>query len=193
MPILQEHELTILPTPETGCLLIAHPIIEDPHFFRSVVLLCEYQEDGVYGLILNRPLSQTLKDVMNDTSLEGLLFEGGPVRRDSLHILHRIGPTISGSKNVKENLYWGGELEEFAEHIATKQAQLNDIRFCAGYSGWSKEQLLTEIKIGGWILVRSNLSFLFDIPADLLWKTILKKIGGEYYSLAYFPVHPSLN
>lgn len=185
--------LTLIEKPENGCLLIAHPIIEDPHFYRTIVLLCEFNDDGAYGLILNRPLQHTLTEVLENSPIEGLLYEGGPVRRDSLHILHRIGPKISGSKVVKENLYWGGELEEFAEFIATHQATLNDIRFCAGYAGWSKDQLLTEVKIGGWILVRCNLSKIFDLPAENMWKILLKSLGGEYFALAYYPPNPILN
>ncbi|MCX7835825.1 MAG: YqgE/AlgH family protein [bacterium] len=185
--------VTQIEHPENGCVLIAHPIIEDPHFYRTVVLLCEFNDEGAYGLILNRPLDHTLSEVLEGTPIEGILYEGGPVRRDSLHILHRIGPKISGSKLVKEKLYWGGELEEFAEYLQTQQATLNDIRFCAGYAGWSKKQLLKEIEVGGWILIRCNLSQLFDLPAEDLWRILLKTLGGEYFALAFYPPTPILN
>ena len=83
--------------PASGILLIADPFLKDPNFLRTVVLLCEHQTEGSFGFVLNRPIQNTLDELIPE--LEGHpipVFDGGPVQKDSLHFLHQLPDEIPG-------------------------------------------------------------------------------------------------
>ena len=76
--------------PEKGRLLISEPFLPDPNFERTVVLLCEHNEEGSFGFVLNKPSILKVGEVMEDlTELENLVYVGGPVQQDTLHFIHR--------------------------------------------------------------------------------------------------------
>lgn len=75
----------------SGCLLIAEPFMGDTNFERSVVLVCEHNTQGTFGLVLNQPTDLTLSDVVEDITPDLPLFVGGPVQQNTLHFIHQIG------------------------------------------------------------------------------------------------------
>jgi putative transcriptional regulator len=76
--------------PEKGRLLISEPFLPDPNFERTVVLLCEHNEEGSFGFVLNKPSILKVGEVMEDlTELENVVYVGGPVQQDTLHFIHR--------------------------------------------------------------------------------------------------------
>ena len=84
-------------TPKKGDLLISEPFLPDPNFERTVVLICENNEDGSIGFILNKPSMVNLGDVLEEFShFEKKLLVGGPVQQDSMHFLHRSLPSVEG-------------------------------------------------------------------------------------------------
>lgn len=94
--------------PSTGTLLIAEPFLKDPNFMRTVILLCEHQDEGSFGFVLNRELGSTLEDLLPDlTRLHIPVYYGGPVQPDTLHFLHAYPEGISGGLEVSEGVYWG--------------------------------------------------------------------------------------
>ena len=89
-----------------GVLLIAPPMMRDPNFWRSVVLLCEHGPDGSFGLILNRPIALKLGEVMNDLQGEDMISLGGPIQQNMLHFLHRHGDLVSEAIPIIDSVYW---------------------------------------------------------------------------------------
>src|SRR5690625_7517848 len=86
--------------PEPGVLLVAAPMLADPSFHRSVVLICEHTPDGSFGLIINRLLEATPADVINGmATYDGALLLGGPVQTDTLHFLNSFHH-VDGSTSV---------------------------------------------------------------------------------------------
>src|SRR5690625_6384019 len=84
--------------PEPGVLLVAAPMLADPNFHRSVVLICEHTPDGSFGLIINRLLEATPADVINGmATYDGALLLGGPVQTDTLHFLDRKSTRLNSS------------------------------------------------------------------------------------------------
>src|SRR5688572_5918650 len=106
-------------TPAAGMLLISEPFLYDPNFNRSVILLCDYEEDGgSVGYILNKHLNVSLKDVLDfDFEAEIPLFLGGPVQQDTLHFVHRDERMAATSRAIGDNLYWGGDFELVREML----------------------------------------------------------------------------
>lgn len=182
-------------TPAAGVALVAAPMMDDSNFRRTIVLLCEHGVDGSFGLILNRPTTQYLRDVVDEmTYYNGLIFEGGPVERHStLHVLHRHPAPIGETREVVKAVYWGGDFEAIQTMIARGEASDDAFRFFLGYAGWSPGQLDAEIEQGAWILVPSDTSMIFPENPGRLWSQVLRRLGGEYALLANFPEDPRMN
>ncbi len=181
-----------LQEPRTGALLIAPPSLMDPNFRRSVVLLCEHNEEGSFGLILNRPLELHLNDVLDDVApCEDALSLGGPVEPNTLHFLHG-NPEVAGAVEIYDGIYWGGDFEAIKD-LARANGAAEPLRFFLGYAGWGAEQLRTEMEDAGWILAEAEAALVFPEDPRQLWRTILRRMGGEYALLANYPDDPRLN
>lgn len=177
-----------------GTLLIAPPMMHDPNFRRTVVLLCEHGPEGSFGLILNRPLAISLHEVMRSVARrETSVSMGGPVQPDTLHFIHCHGDLIPQTIPLLDGIYWGGDFELLKVLIETDQTSPRDLRFFLGYAGWAADQLQGEIDAGGWILARADASAIFTPDPANLWRTSLRRLGGEYALLANFPEDPRTN
>ena len=180
--------------PAAGMLLIAPPIMDDPNFRRSVVLLCEHGVDGSFGLILNRSLTLELTDVVDGMEqYGGSLSLGGPVQPNTLHVLHRYGSRVGESIEVTDRVFWGGDFEAIQALIESEPTSAEEMRFFLGYAGWSPGQLDQEIEQGGWILAPSEESLIFVEDPESLWRAALRRLGGEYAVLANYPEDPRMN
>lgn len=181
-------------TPAPGILLIADPFLKDPNFKRTVVFLCEHQEEGSFGFVLNRPYDYSLDELV--TSAEGMklpVFYGGPVQVDTIHFLHQYPDKIPGGFKVLDDVYWGGDFETAITLIKEGVIQANKIRFYIGYSGWGVGQLDDELKEKSWLTVEANRKIVFHQEINEIWKDSLRTLGGEYEMLINFPIDPQLN
>ncbi|MFZ6024781.1 MAG: YqgE/AlgH family protein [Bacteroidota bacterium] len=177
-----------------GTLLISDPFLKDPNFLRTVVLLCEHQDEGSFGLVLNKPLDITLEDVMPEAAgLPIPLLEGGPVQKDTLHILHCRPDLIADSIEVSKHVFWGGNFSEILMLLRSKKLLPNDLRFFIGYSGWAEQQLQSELNEKSWITRAANKNLVFHTEAMAIWKNALADLGGEYSQMINYPIDPQLN
>jgi len=181
--------------PKKGDLLISEPFLPDPNFERTVVLLCEHNEEGSFGFVLNRPSLLKYSDVIDGADdFNVSLFIGGPVQQDTLHFIHRAGDLIEGSVEICPGVFWGGNYEQVQSLIDTKQINPNDFKFFIGYSGWGSGQLEMEMKEKTWIVSNvANSIQIFDMDPEKLWKLALKNMGGKYKMIANYPIDPRLN
>jgi putative transcriptional regulator len=180
--------------PERGRLLISEPFLADPNFERTVVLLCEHNDEGSFGFVVNKPSLLKIGEVMDAIgSIEERVFVGGPVQQDTLHFLHR-NTTIDKAVKIRDDIYWGGDFETLVTNIDTAVIQPSDVRFYLGYSGWSSGQLESELQEDSWIVcdfVTDEL--LFDTDPTLMWKKALDSMGGRFSVYANYPTDPRLN
>jgi putative transcriptional regulator len=178
-----------------GTLLISAPMMQDPNFRRTVVLLCEHQPgEGTFGLTLNRKLDVQLGDVLEDfVAYDPPLYLGGPVQRETLHYLHTRSDEIPGGVSLPGNVTWGGNFEIVQQLAKAGDASADDLRFFLGYAGWGPGQLEAEMDEEAWIPAPSAPDLIFDTAPDQLWRTILRRMGGEYAVLANFPDDPRMN
>jgi putative transcriptional regulator len=180
--------------PEKGRLLISEPFLPDPNFERTVVLLCEHNDEGSFGFVLNKPSILKVTEVMEDiSSFENIVYVGGPVQQDTLHFIHR-NANVNNAVEIAGNVYWGGEFENLILLGETKQISGNDIRFFLGYSGWGPGQLEAELEQDSWIVcdfVTDQL--LFDTDPQLMWRKALENMGGRFSVYSNYPTDPRLN
>jgi len=188
--------------PRKGDLLISEPFLPDPNFERTVILICEHNDEGSFGFVLNKPSMLRLEDVLEDSgAIDCPLYMGGPVQQDTLHFLHKYADDLEGSVKINEGIYWGGDFEQLKEKIrlgalvtSEPDKMAEDFRFFVGYSGWGPSQLEDELQDYSWIISRhEELSWLFSVKTEELWKNILKDMGGRYRVFANYPEDPRLN
>lgn len=181
--------------PKRGDLLISEPFLPDPNFERTVILLCEHDEHGSFGFVLNKPSTVKFNDVVEEAiDFEKHLFIGGPVQQDTLHFIHRSIDQLDSGKEIGEDIYWGGKFDDLMMLINTKTIVKNDFRFFLGYSGWSEGQLEEELNAKSWIVYRQpSADKIFDLEPKLLWKEALKELGGKFKMFSNYPVDPRMN
>ncbi|MFT7233966.1 MAG: putative transcriptional regulator [Cyclobacteriaceae bacterium] len=181
--------------PQRGDLLISEPFLPDPNFERTVILLCDHDEHGSFGFVLNKPSTVKFNVVVEEAvDFEENLFIGGPVQQDTLHFIHRSTGQLDSGKEIGEDVYWGGNFDDLMSLINTKTIIKNDFRFFLGYSGWSEGQLEEELKAKSWIVYKQpSADKLFDLEPKLLWKEALKELGGKFKMFSNYPVDPRMN
>lgn len=176
-----------------GVLLLAEPFMDSPEFRRSVVLVTEHNEKGTMGFILNRKLAiKTAQAVEDFPEFDNTLFYGGPVSTELLFYIHSLGNMLEGSIEIMDGIYMGGDFESLKELMRQGKVAPAQIRFFAGYSGWSAGQLKNELKQNAWIVTLGRKKFVMKENSNL-WKNILKELGGKYSMVADFPEDPTLN
>ncbi len=168
-----------------GNLLIAMPNLADPNFWHSVVLLGVHsQEEGAFGLVINRLLEIDLRDVLEEldreSSQEDLpgVLAGGPVEPSQGFVLFE-GDGLNVAPEdiaISDSIVVSGNTETLA---LLTQGPTRATRFflVLGYSGWFPGQLETEIEENSWLVAPLDTSILFDVPMEDRWAAALDSIG----------------
>jgi putative transcriptional regulator len=180
----------------TGRLLVATPTLVDPNFRRTVVLLLDHNDDGALGLVVNRPLEVDVAAVLPAwqpyTTDPGRLFQGGPVELDSALGLVAVPGDSAEPPGVRRLVGSLGLVDLDAPPEAVLRG-VAGLRIFAGYSGWSDGQLEREIDEGAWYVVGSESGDAFTGSPQNLWRTVLRRQGGDLALVSTFPEDPALN
>ena len=182
-------------TLKKGNLLIAEPsIIGDLSFNRAVVLLAEHNEVGSVGFILNKKLDYNLSDLVDNTTADFPVFNGGPVEQDNLYFIHKLPDLIPNSIEISEGIFWGGDFHTVLQLINSKQINGADIKFFLGYSGWGEHQLNDELDSQAWVITKNTYkNDLISKCCEEFWKEKMLEMGGEYSIWSNAPENPSYN
>ena len=176
-------------------LLLSMPQLIDPNFHRAVVLMIEHNDDGSFGLILNKPSTMTVKELLEALTLPwhgdeaAVVGSGGPVMPTSGWVLHRPNPAIGpGATTLAHGLEHEGTVSITADvDLSTSPAKLriiaetppDRIRFLLGYAGWGPGQLAAEMAAGSWLHADVDPRLIFDTPDDAMWSTALRSLGVD--------------
>jgi putative transcriptional regulator len=176
-----------------GQLLIAGPALQDPNFWRAVVLVIEHSSEGALGLVLNRPSESTVGEVL--PQLTGLLdpaedvLVGGPVAPGAVIVLADFYEPADAALISFAAIGVMGADSEPAELVgAVRRA-----RAFAGHAGWGPGQLDHELTRGDWILEPARREDPFRPDPSGLWSEVLARKGGSYALVARMPPDPSSN
>lgn len=173
--------------------LIAMPSMQDPIFGGTVVYVCEHNDKGVLGVVINKPTDMTMDVLFDRIDLklsEGLkgtvssapIMFGGPVQDDRGFVLHSPGGRYSSSLAVTEEVAFTTSIDVL-EAVANgdgPQRMLVSI----GYAGWSPGQLEEEIAKNGWLTVHADAHVLFDLPIEERYNAAIKLLGIDPLMLA---------
>lgn len=177
-----------------GQLLLDNGKLGGSFFHRTVLLICEHDAEGAFGLVLNRKtgtkVGEALVADMPDTLKEMPLYLGGPVQPQALSYLHM--DDFLPDANVMSNLSLGHSLDELQD-LAGSFSTSAKLKVFAGYSGWSPGQLDDEMRRDTWLTHPASLSLVFHPEPEKLWGHILQKKGWKYRLVADAPEDPSVN
>lgn len=177
-----------------GSILISDPFSDDVYFGRSVVLICEHNDEGTFGFVLNNYIDVDLHQLDdNFPNINARISFGGPVSKENLYYIHSFSD-ITNTLEIREGLYYGGDFVEINDRIKNAKNPNKEIRFFMGYSGWSMGQLDEEIKNESWITA-NNISTekILDTNLDDLWRICLEKQGQRFQLMTKFPRNPMDN
>jgi putative transcriptional regulator len=148
-----------------GKLLVAAPSLVDPNFARSVVLVCEHNEDGALGLVLNRRTDMRVGAAVPELEQPGA----------ALMVNDTVGLVLDGAD------------------MAGLEQSAGRARAFLGYAGWGAGQIEAELETEDWIVAPGESDDAFTAQPSTLWSVALERMGGEYALLASFPPDPTMN
>ncbi len=177
-----------------GQLLLDSGQLRGSFFQRTVVLICQHDAEGAFGLVLNRATGSKAGEMivadLPDVLKASPLFLGGPVQPTALSYL--VSDSFIPDANVMPNLALGHSLDNLVE-LGSSFSSTQKVKLFAGYSGWSAGQLEDEIKRKAWVTHPASLDLVFDTEPEQLWRKILREKGWKYRLLAQMPEDPSNN
>lgn len=181
------------PPPAAGRLLVATPLLGDPHFSRTVVYLLEHDGGGTVGVVLNRPshtpVGQVLPDWHDAVSGPAVVFGGGPVQPDGALCLGQLAPGAEGIREVVD----GVSTVDLDGDVAVIAPNARRLRVFAGHAGWAPGQLEDELAEGAWWVVFGTPDDLFSEHPKDMWRDVLRRQRSPLNIVSTYPADPTLN
>jgi putative transcriptional regulator len=171
-------------------LLIASPSMDDPYFARTVTYICEHNEHGAMGLVINQPVGMKLKELVEqvddkaeviDEKAEDIVLAGGPVSQDRGFILHTSQPGWISSLTMTPEIMVTTS-KDIISSLGNKEAPEKSL-IMLGYAGWTAGQLEEEIQTNSWLMVEADADILFDTPIHKKWETAVQRLGIDVWHL----------
>jgi putative transcriptional regulator len=165
--------------------LLSMPQLMDPNFSRTVVVLCKHNEDGAFGLVVNRPLVTTGRVTVNldppvSTDRELQVWVGGPVEPQRSWVLVGREPDqdeeMSGMR-IADDLYLSTSPDLLRRLLDPSPPPL--ARLIVGYSGWGPGQLERELEASAWLMSDIDRDLIFNTPAERLWEAAIRRLGAD--------------
>ena len=183
-----------------GRLLVASPVLTDPNFDRTVILLIDHGAEGALGLVLNRPSEMALEEVLpqwdSRAAAPAAMFIGGPVQPNAVICLARTDDDIGGDPGADVTIGTTAvpgigllDLDSDRDTVATDLV----LRCFAGYAGWTGRQLEDEIDEGSWFVVDPFPEDPFVRHPSTLWRDVLARQPGKLARYALYPTDAALN
>jgi len=169
----------------TGHFLIAMPSLNDGFFNQAVTFICEHDENGSFGLIINQATDIQLKQVLSEMNIDGhaskhenqAIFIGGPVDQGRGFVLHRPSGNWSSSLLVNNDVSLTSS-KDILQAIANNQGP-DDCQVTLGYAGWAAGQLEQEMANNTWLSCPAEQQIIFNTPVEQRWKAAAKLIGVD--------------
>ncbi|TQV89017.1 YqgE/AlgH family protein [Aliikangiella coralliicola] len=175
-------------------LLIAMPSLKDLHFSRSVTLLCEHNEDGAMGIVINHPLDFSTSELLEHMEIPCVqshninpVFAGGPVQVDRGFVLHRAEKLWNSSIQLKNNISITTSADIL--HAIGRHEVSNEAFIALGYAGWEAGQLETEIMENSWLTVPVDPEIVFSTEIDKRWEKSVQLLGVDIENLSNMSGH----
>jgi len=173
----------------TNQFIIAMPNLADPNFFHTVAYLCQHNEDGALGIVINRPTDMKLGEIFKQMDIivkspaaaEMPIFAGGPVQQERGFVVHTSGGVWAATLAVSETISLTTS-RDVLEAIAAGEGP-EQYLVALGYAGWAAGQLEKEILDNAWLNTPCGKQVIFDTPVNLRWSAAADQIGIDINQL----------
>lgn len=184
-----------MPEPLTNQLLIALPALAETGFSRSVALICQHDDDGAMGIVVNRPSEYTVGEVLGQMGVQGgsealrtqPVLAGGPVHPERGFVLHDGGPRWDSTLAIADSLYLTTS-RDILEAMARGEGPAHAL-IALGCAGWGSGQLEHELAENDWLTAPADPDLLFNLPLDARWTAAAGRIGVDFAHLADYSGH----
>ncbi len=174
----------------THHFLIAMPAMADPNFAQTLTYVCEHNEDGALGIVVNKPIDMTLSALLEqidvplaDAALgESPVHFGGPVQVDRGFVLHRPLGNWQSTLAISDDL--GLTTSKDVLEAVGRGDGPKDVLVSLGYAGWSAGQLEQELAQNAWLTVEADPSLLFELPAQERLAAAIRLLGIDFSRLS---------
>jgi len=174
----------------TNHFLIAMPSMVDPYFSRTLTYLCEHNDQGALGLVVNRPIDLTLQALFERLSLalkhrdlaDAPVYYGGPVQTDRGFVLHAPPGEWQSTLKVREAIGLTTS-KDILEAVGRGEGP-HRMLVTLGYAGWSPGQLEHEIAQNAWLTVEARDAIIFDLPAEERLPAAMELLGLDFARLS---------
>ena len=174
----------------TNQLLIAMPGMDDPNFSTTVTLICEHNDDGALGIIINRPLNLKLSGIFDQLSVEDAdpgaanspVMAGGPVGTERGFVLHGKDHSFENTLAVSDNIQLTLS-RDVIDAMATGDGPEKSL-VAIGYAGWEPGQLEGEMLANSWLNVTATPELIFDTPFEDRWDSAARLLGVDIASIS---------
>jgi putative transcriptional regulator len=171
-------------------LLIAMPGMEDPNFAQTVTLICEHNEEGSFGVTLNRPVNLTVGELFSQLKIDSIdqtfldisAVGGGPVHAGQGFVLHSTGRTWEGTLKVSDMVSVTSS-RDILDDIAAGDGP-DKFLLALGCASWEAGQLDEEILQNEWLTCPADSKIIFDTPHDECWKSAAQTLGIDVYLMS---------
>ncbi len=183
-------EMPSKPSPLSNQLLVALPALHDPNFARSVTLVCQHDDDGAMGVMVNRASEYTLGEVLqqmgissdSETLQSQIVLAGGPVHPERGFVLHDGEREWDSTLTVGDGLFLTTS-RDVLEALARGEGPAQVV-VALGCAGWGAGQLEQELVDDSWLMVPAGRGLLFDLPLDQRWQAAAGSIGVDLVNFA---------
>ncbi len=163
--------------------LIAMPNLADPNFFHTVTYICEHNEEGALGIVINRPMNLHLSDVLAHMELSAAdevvgnapIYVGGPVQPDRGFVLHRPLGHWEATLPITEVIGVTSS-RDILSAIAANEGPEESL-IALGYAGWGAGQLEEEMAANAWLSGPADERIVFELPHEKRWEAAAAKLG----------------
>ena len=171
-------------------LLIAMPSLDDPYFERSLTYICEHNDEGAMGIVINQPSTMTLKQLLEQTDKEievaedkreQIILAGGPVSQERGFVLHSDQGQWGSSLMLADNIVVTTS-KDILTAIGTNAGPDKSV-IALGYAGWSAGQLEKELQENAWLTIEADTDILFNLPIHEKWQAAVNKLGIDVWQL----------
>ena len=183
--------------PAAGRLLVATPLLTDPHFGRTVIYLLEHDGGGTVGVVLNRPshtpVGQVLPDWHDAVSGPAVVFGGGPVQPDGALCLGQLDGDGAPEPPGRQEVVDGVSTVDLDGDVTVIAPLARSLRVFAGHAGWSPGQLDGELAEGAWWVLPGGPEDLFSEEPRTMWARVLRRQAPPLSLISTYPPDASVN
>ena len=167
----------------SGQFLIAMPALDDPNFFHGVAFICEHNEDGAMGIVINRPTDISVGEILTQLGLEWpeqdvadqMVLQGGPVETERGFVIHSPVGEWNATIDAGDNIGISSS-KDILQAISEGKAP-DKMLITLGYAGWGPGQLEEEMAANTWLSVAADPDIIFNTPFEKRWEAAAQSVG----------------